>query len=89
MNLILLSRVINAYHRNLGKREPYSRRTGEQVTTSRTTLEQWIIKSQPKQIEKAKREILYFVINQLLGDCTFIVSNIIDILNIIDLLAKE
>ena len=77
LNLILLSRVINAYHR----KEPYSRRTGEQVTTSRTTLEQWIIKSQPKQIEKAKREILYFVINQLLGDCTFIVSNIIDILN--------
>ena len=63
----------------------YSRRTGEQVTTSRTTLEQWKIKSQPN---KAKREILYFVINQLLGGCMFIASNIIDILNIIDLLAK-
>ena len=56
LNLILLSRVINAYHRNLGNKEPYSRRTKEQVAHSRTTVEQWKIKSQPKQIKSLKEK---------------------------------
>ena len=42
-----------------GNEEPYSRRTKEQVAHSRTTLEQWKIKSQPKQIKSLKENPLF------------------------------